>query len=304
MATKEEEVVLITGCSEGGIGFELALTFARSKCRVIASARRLESMAALEKEGIDLVQLDVTSSDSVKAAVETVLQKEGHIDILVNNAGVLVAGPIVEIPMSTIQRMFDTNVMGVIAVTQAVVPSMVKRRKGKIINIGSIGGWLGMPFGGIYSATKAAIHTFTHVLRVELLPFNIQVMVLSPGTVRSRLATNACKVHGGELEQPQWKMYSEFQAAIDRRRRISESATHAMETELFAQTVVKKVLQKQIPRVLAIGGHLLLMRLLLLLPWWLADFLRAQAFGLHRNSAAARSKLAPEEHSRRIDKTD
>eukprot|EP00270_Netrium_digitus_P004201 TRINITY_DN1514_c0_g1_i1.p1 TRINITY_DN1514_c0_g1~~TRINITY_DN1514_c0_g1_i1.p1 ORF type:complete len:299 (-),score=80.93 TRINITY_DN1514_c0_g1_i1:388-1284(-) len=287
MATKEEEVVLITGCSEGGIGFELALTFARSKCRVIASARRLESMAALEKEGIDLVQLDVTSSDSVKAAVETVLQKAGHIDVLVNNAGVLASGPVAEIPMSTVRKMFDTNVMGVIAVTQAVVPSMVKRRKGKIVNVGSVSGWLGTPFGGVYSATKAALHEFTHVMRVELLPFDIQVMLLTPGAVRSKIAVNASKVHGEESEQPQWEMYSDFQEAIEMRARMSQLAKDLMATDKFAELAVKAVLQEQMPRELALGGSVQMMRLIMLLPWCLRDLLAVRVFGLRKNPKTA-----------------
>ncbi|KAK7852489.1 retinol dehydrogenase 8 [Quercus suber] len=144
MEPDSKEVVLITGCSAGGIGYALARAFAAKNCQVVATSRSKVSMGDLEQDPrFFLQELDVLSHDSVQRVVSTVVEKYGHIDVLVNNAGVQCVGPLAEIPLSALQRTFDTNLYGPMRLVQAVVPHMASRRKGKIVNVGSRGepGW-------------------------------------------------------------------------------------------------------------------------------------------------------------------
>ncbi len=110
----DQQVVLVTGCTEGGIGYELCKAFARANCRVFASARKLESMGGLPELGIETLQLDVTCADSRKAAVKEVTAKAGRIDILVNNAGMGLPGPIVEQDLEAVRTLFDVNYFGLL----------------------------------------------------------------------------------------------------------------------------------------------------------------------------------------------
>src|ERR1041385_2426705 len=135
MASLEKQVVLVTGCSTG-IGRALARELRTRGHRPFATARRLESIRDLAAEGIDLVQLDVKDEASIRAAVEAVVDRAGRIDVLVNNAGINVYGPLAEVPFASLRDMFDTNVLGLAAVTQAVFPDMADRRSGLIVNIG------------------------------------------------------------------------------------------------------------------------------------------------------------------------
>ncbi|CAN7037528.1 unnamed protein product [Brassica rapa subsp. trilocularis] len=133
-------VVLITGCSHGGIGHALAREFAENGCRVVATSRSRSKMADLEQDPRMFVhELDVRSEQSVNNVVSNVIDKFGQVDVLVNNAGIQCVGPMAEIPISTMQNTFDTNVFGsTVRMTQAVVPHMVSKKKGKIVNVGSI----------------------------------------------------------------------------------------------------------------------------------------------------------------------
>src|SRR6185369_2734954 len=126
MTTLEKQIVLVTGCSTG-IGRALARELRARGHRPFATARRLESIADLAADGIETVRLDVKDSASIDAAVRTVVDQAGRIDVLVNNAGVNVFAPMVEIPLESLRDIFETNVLGLAAVTQAVFPRMADR---------------------------------------------------------------------------------------------------------------------------------------------------------------------------------
>ncbi|KAL5751653.1 hypothetical protein ACOSQ2_022160 [Xanthoceras sorbifolium] len=135
----ERAVVLITGCSQGGIGHALARAFAAKECRVVATSRSKAAMADLEQDPRFYVQeLDVLSDQSVHNVLSNVLEKFGQIDVLVNNAGVPCVGPLAELPLSALEQTFNTNVYGPMRLVQAVVPHMASRKKGKIVNVGSV----------------------------------------------------------------------------------------------------------------------------------------------------------------------
>ncbi|HLL92055.1 MAG TPA: SDR family NAD(P)-dependent oxidoreductase, partial [Solirubrobacteraceae bacterium] len=150
------KAVLITGCSSG-IGRATALRLAQSGRTVYASARRLESISDLGDAGCHTLALDVTDEDSMRAAVDAVEQAQGAVGVLINNAGYSQSGAIETVPLDAVRRQFETNVFGLVRLTQLVLPKMRAQRWGKIVNLGSMGGRLTFPGGGYYHATKHAL---------------------------------------------------------------------------------------------------------------------------------------------------
>jgi NAD(P)-dependent dehydrogenase (short-subunit alcohol dehydrogenase family) len=177
------QVVLITGCSSG-IGRELAESLSRAGYSVAATARKVETLAGLP--AALKLPLDVTSAGSIKEAVDCTLRRFGRIDVLINNAGYAVRGAVEEVPVEQAQEMFDANLFGVMRMVRAVLPSMRERRGGRIINISSVSGKLVTPANGAYSASKFALEGLSDALRLELLPFGIQVVLIEPGSIKTQ----------------------------------------------------------------------------------------------------------------------
>src|SRR5665811_399020 len=159
--------VLISGCSSG-IGAATAETLVRAGHTVYATARRTETLAGLEALGCHPLALDVTSEDSMIAAVKAVEEEHGQIGTLINNAGFAEYGPIEESDLERVRAMFDTNVFGLARLTQLVLPAMRRARSGRIVNIGSMGGRTSFPVGGFYHASKYAVEAISDALRVEV----------------------------------------------------------------------------------------------------------------------------------------
>lgn len=168
--------VLITGCSTG-IGRATALELTRRGYEVIASARRPETLTGLPVTA--MLPLDVDDQASVDAAVAAA----GDIDVLVNNAAWGIAGPIERVPLERTRAMFETNVFGVIRLTQAVVPQMRERGAGAIVNISSGAGRISTPLNGYYAATKHAIEAISEAMYYELGHFRIRVAIVEPGAI-------------------------------------------------------------------------------------------------------------------------
>ncbi len=182
--------VLITGCSTG-IGRATAERLAGSGWTVYATARRPESLADLERVGCRTLALDVTDEPSMRAAVQTVVDEHGAVGVLVNNAGYSQSGAVETVPLAAVRRQFETNVFGVIALTQLVAPGMRAQRWGRIVNVGSMGGRLTLPGGGIYHATKYALEAISDALRFELRGFGIGVTLLEPGLITTEFGEAA-----------------------------------------------------------------------------------------------------------------
>ena len=182
--------VLITGCSSG-IGRATALALARSGWTVYASARRPESIAELTDAGCRTLRLDVTDEQSMKAAVESIERAEGAVGVLINNAGYSQSGAIETVPLEAVRRQFETNVFGLVRLTQLVLPKMRAQRWGKIVNVGSMGGRLSFPGGGHYHATKHALEAISDALRFELRGFGIDVILLEPGLITTEFGETA-----------------------------------------------------------------------------------------------------------------
>jgi NADP-dependent 3-hydroxy acid dehydrogenase YdfG len=246
--SNHSQVVLITGCSSG-IGQALALALLERGCRVYASARKPETLAPITQQGGRALQLDVTDTASIARAVAEVMADAGRIDVLVNNAGQNLFGPLAEVPLESVRRLLDTNVTGLLAVTQAVFPHMAKARHGLIVNIGSVVGLLPTPFAGTYCATKAAVHMLSEVLRVEAEPLGIDVLVVQPGGVRSSIAENG-SADLSRYEQPS-SIYYAARAGISRRANASQR--NAVTAEDFAREVATAILSPKGLRVVRAG---------------------------------------------------
>ncbi len=177
-----ERVALVTGASSG-IGAATARRLARAGFIVYGAARRLDRLAELSSEGVRALSLDVTSEESMTAAIEHILDEAGRIDVLVNNAGYGSYGAIEDVPMAEARRQVEVNLFGLARLIQLVLPRMRAQRSGTIVNITSIGGKITTPFGGWYHATKFAVEGLSDALRTEVAPFGIKVVVIEPGGI-------------------------------------------------------------------------------------------------------------------------
>ena len=177
-------IVLVTGAS-AGFGEEIARVFARNGHRVIAAARRGDRLARLHAElGERLlpITLDVTRSEDIPAALDALPPEWREIDVLVNNAGLaLGTEPAWQCSLDEWETMIATNVKGLVAVTRAVLPGMVERHRGLVINLGSIAGETPYPGGNVYGATKAFVEQFTRNLRADLVGTGVRATNLAPG---------------------------------------------------------------------------------------------------------------------------
>jgi len=158
---------------------------------VYATARKLESIQDLEAKGCKLLSLDVTDEDSMTAAVRAVEEAEGAVGALVNNAGYSQSGAVEEVPIDEVRRQYETNVFGLVRMTQLVLPGMRRERRGRIVNVGSMGGKLTFPGGGFYHSTKYAVEALSDALRFEVAGFGIGVALIEPGLIRTQFAETA-----------------------------------------------------------------------------------------------------------------
>lgn len=180
------KVVFITGASSG-IGEAIA-THLSSRGYIVYGTSRYESDDS--KLNFSFLQLDVRNEASIQQAISTVIEKEGRIDVLINNAGLGMIGALEDTSIEESKEIFETNVFGMLAVCNKVIPYMRKNKSGIIINISSIAGQIGLPYRGVYNASKYAIEGFSEALSMELRPFKIKVIILEPGDYRTNMNTN------------------------------------------------------------------------------------------------------------------
>jgi NAD(P)-dependent dehydrogenase (short-subunit alcohol dehydrogenase family) len=186
----QSKAVLVTGCSSG-IGKATAERLAACGWTVYATARRPETLADLAACGCRTLALDVTDEESMRAAVAAVEEQEGAVGVLVNNAGYSQSGPVEEIPPEDLRRQFETNVFGLVRLTQLALPGMRRQRWGRIVNVSSMGGRLTFPGGGAYHATKHAVEALSDALRFEVRGFGVDVVIVEPGLIRTSFGDTA-----------------------------------------------------------------------------------------------------------------
>jgi short-subunit dehydrogenase len=275
-----EPVILITGGSTG-IGAALAKVLAQqiSGVKLAIAARSAEKLNAIadqcSKLGAEVlvVPTDLTQLDQVQSIAQQVLDRFERIDVLINNASYGQMGPVELIPAELVERQFKVNVLGAIALIQAVIPAMRRQGGGKIINISSIAGKIAFPFGGLYSASKFALEALSDTLRRELEPFNIRVSIVEPGPV----TTDFFEVVSREVDRAVPNaLNTPYRAAFENLEQLEKlTKSQAWTAERVALVILKAVLATR-PRsryVAASSGDLLIfMMAKLLLTRWVDRF--------------------------------
>jgi NAD(P)-dependent dehydrogenase (short-subunit alcohol dehydrogenase family) len=185
----QEKVALVTGVSSG-IGRAIAGLLSRHGFRVFGTERG-NAGAARALENVERVHVDIREEESIHSCLRTVLDRAGRIDVLVNNAGYTMIGSLEETTIEEAKGLFETNFFGVLRMTQAVLPFMRGQRSGRIINIGSVVGFVPAPYQGIYCASKHALEGYSESLDHEVRQFGIRVSVIEPGFTRTNIAQNS-----------------------------------------------------------------------------------------------------------------
>lgn len=193
------KVVLITGGSSG-IGKSVGEFLQIKGFKVYGTSRNPKNYP---QSKFPIVALDVTKPETISNCIAEVLKQETKIDVLLNNAGAGITGPIEEIPDTEIKRNFETNFFGPINVIKAVLPTMRAQNSGLIINVTSIAGYMGLPYRGVYSASKGALELITEAFRMELKAFNINMANVAPGDFATNIA--AGRYHAPALEDSPYK---------------------------------------------------------------------------------------------------
>jgi NAD(P)-dependent dehydrogenase (short-subunit alcohol dehydrogenase family) len=229
------KVILITGASSG-IGKACLDHLASRGHRVFGTSRKNPGKAG----ATDLIPMDVTDERSVREGVLSVVGEAGRLDVVVNNAGMGFAGAVEETSVEEAQRQFDTNFFGVLRVCRAALPILRRQRSGLILNISSIGGVIGLPFEGLYSASKFALEGLSEALRLEVRQFGIRVVLVEPGDIKTRFGANRVQTRESSVA-------SAYQASMETVLGvIRHDEDHAPPPEKVAR-LVGKIVEKRSP---------------------------------------------------------
>jgi len=248
IATKK--VALVTGASSG-IGEATARKLLDAGYRVYAGARRVARMQPLAAAGATLLELDVTDDASMLAAMATIEAETGRLDALVNNAGYGSYGSLEDVPLEEGRRQFEVNVFGLARLTQLALPMMRAQGSGRIVNVTSIGGKIGEPFGSWYHATKFAVEGMSDSLRMELHPFGIDVIVIEPGAIKTEW--------NGIAREGLLKYSGDSAYRVGARQHVNmlanaDQGSMPSKPEVVAATIVKSILAAQPKTRYATGG--------------------------------------------------
>jgi NAD(P)-dependent dehydrogenase (short-subunit alcohol dehydrogenase family) len=271
-AKRETQTVLITGATDG-LGKAAALLLAERGYRVFAAGRsaekraRLDGLASERRLPLETLEMDVCDDSSVQAAVASIHQQTGAIDVLINNAGFVQVGAVEDLRMEDWRRQFETNFFGVIRVTQAVLPKMRERRKGRILMMSSVSGFITPPTQGAYSASKHAMEALSNALRHELYLFGIHTILIQPGYIVTNIEPTAMELAQSYQEQfksgPYAGIYESYLRSASSTRALSKTTP-----EDCARIMLKAI---EAPRPKARYGVTSLATLSKLAKWLLTD---------------------------------
>ncbi len=227
-----QQTMFITGATDG-LGRAAAVLLAEKGFRVFAAGRsaekraELDRLAAARKLPLETLELDVCDDNSVSRAVQQILLKAGNIDVLINNAGVGLMAVTEELKLDDLRRLYETNIFGLLRVTQAVLPHMRERKSGRILMLSSVAGILTPPTYGAYSSSKHAVEALSNALRLELYPFSIEVVLIEPGYIMTNFQQTAKEQAESYIEgstaSPYAKIYSGAIAGATNSRRESKT---------------------------------------------------------------------------------
>lgn len=239
------KVVLITGASSG-IGKSIAEYLHQKGMVVYGTSRNPKDN---EVNGVKLLPLNVIEVGTIEKTVTEIIKNEGKLDVLINNAGMGITGPIEDTPTDEMRKVFDTNLFGAIDVMKAVLPQMRHQKSGLIINITSIAGYLGLPFRGIYSASKGALEIVTEATRMEVKQFGITVTNVAPGDFVTNIA--AGRYHTPVFESSAYKeKYAENLALMD------QHVDGGLDPIIMAQSIYQ-IIEKKQPKIhYKVGGFM------------------------------------------------
>jgi NAD(P)-dependent dehydrogenase (short-subunit alcohol dehydrogenase family) len=242
-----KQVALVTGASSG-FGLLTTIELAKAGILVVATIRDIDKKGILLKEAkkqniednIDILQLDVTKAEELQSVKNYVLSTYKSIDFLINNAGFALGGIAEDLSIDDYKNQFDTNLFGAIAVTKAFIPSMRKNRKGKIINIGSISGSFGFPGLTPYASSKFALRGFSEALRLELLPLNIYVCLIEPGSYKTNIWEKG-------LKEIDLNVHEDYKKMMEMAYQGSTYARDNSEDPLGVAKLIKKIIFEKKP---------------------------------------------------------
>lgn len=240
----------ITGASRG-FGLEIARQALEQGDNVVATARSpraVEEALAAHADRLLAVPLDVNDERQARAAVEAAVQRFGAIDVLVNNAGRGLLGAVEETSDAEARAVFDTNVFGLLTVTRAVLPVMRARRSGRVINLSSVGGFVGWAGWGLYCATKFSVEAMTEALRLELAPLGIQATAIEPGPFRTDFLDSS-SLHRTE------RVIEDYQASAGGMRDWADDSNHAQDGDPVkaATAIIAVARAEQMPARIPLG---------------------------------------------------
>jgi NAD(P)-dependent dehydrogenase (short-subunit alcohol dehydrogenase family) len=221
-----KKVILVTGVSSG-FGKYTAELLANEGNIVYGTIRK----EIILEPKINPLFMDLTDHSSILAGVEQITNREGRLDVLINNAGMHLGGPIELTPYDDYKRQIDTNLMGVIYLIQCTLPLMRRQGEGTIINISSIGGLMGLPYQGFYSASKFALEGFSESLRMEVKPFNIKVIVINPGDFHTHNTINRKNIFIDRTNNPYHDQFMKTLSVIEK------DETTGLSPEILAKTI-------------------------------------------------------------------
>lgn len=253
---RNKKIAIVSG-SSSGIGLETSLLLARNGFYTYVTMRNLDKSKAItnlkqkEKLSLEVLHLDVTTDESVKEAINKIINEQERIDVLVNNAGYALVGPFEELSIEEFKEQFETNVFGVIRVTQAVLPIMRRQRCGTIVNISSIAGKIGFPLTSAYVSSKFALEGLSESMAYEVEQFGIKVILIEPGVIKTNFDNNL-KI-GKRVTIDHNSSYAEMtQKRISRFKPRFESGSPPIEV---AKVILKAITSKNLSELRYLVGN-------------------------------------------------
>ena len=259
-----QKVALVTGASSG-IGKAIAKQLIEDGLVVYVAARRVEKMQDLESLGAMVLKMDITQEEDVKNVVEKIAKNHNSIDVLINNAGYGMYGAMEDTTIEDARKQFEVNLFGLANLTKSVLPGMRAKKSGKIINISSMGGKIYTPLGAWYHATKHALEGWSDCLRLELSPFNIDVVIVEPGVIKTEFGD---VMLAPMMERSGNSAYGEIAHKLEQRMKESYEQGFASDPEVIAKVVSQAVKAKK-PKTRYAAGQFA--KPLMFLRKWLGD---------------------------------